>query len=187
MFSLFSLALLIAEPTYSMNETISQCAGIANNDVRLECFDQLAAAVTGGAVAGAPAAPSQKMAREGTDPDETPARQAAAPEGEKEPRFIVMRSDDPKVKAMERSGVFSGFFRREPYESAVIATKRNNMGILFIELENGEIWRENRASLRHDPKIGEKVTLDPGATGGWFAEFADMDRKTKMRRFDIDD
>lgn len=175
--SILVLTLLWAEPDYSVEETIATCAALKADSDRLACFDQLAAIVGGPeGVAAAPAdsaAPSASEAR-----DEKPAG---------EERYVIMRADDPKLEAMNRPGFLSGFFTREKYEAKVVATKRNNLGMLFIQLDNGEIWRENRPSLRHEPKAGETVILDPGATGGWHAIFPSVDRRTKMRRFDFED
>ena len=46
MMSVVAMALLLAEPNYSVEETIEKCAEIADRDARLFCFDQLSDALT---------------------------------------------------------------------------------------------------------------------------------------------
>lgn len=165
------LGLLLAEPTYSVEETIGQCAQLPTDSDRLACFDELATLV-------AKDTETQTAAAAQPNQTSTPSSQ----EAENEPRYVILRSDDPKLKESKDSGFLSGFFDREEYQATIRAVKRNNVGILFMELDNGEIWRENRPALRHDPVKGETVILRPAATGGWFAVFPTADRRTKMRR-----
>lgn len=203
MLVLLAAGLLLSDATYTVEETIATCALIEDDGDRLACFDQLAVVVAGvdgpgPAVAAAPTdrAPMTAPTSAPTPPAASPAApaptaRAAAPQpdaAEAPQRFVIMRADDPKLKAMEENkGFLSGFFRRETYDAVVVAWKRNNMGALFMELDNGEIWRESRPRLRHDPAKGEAVRLQPAATGGWYAIFPDVDRRVKMRRVDIDD
>jgi len=179
---LIAAMLLAAEPQLSLEETITKCAAVSENEARLSCFDQLAKALSG------PVASAEVQTAPIASAQNTPAAEAkAAPEQPAEQKYVILRADDPKLKAAERAGLFTGFFKRERYEAKVVAYKRNNVGVLFIELDNGEIWRENRAMLRRDPSLGETVVLSPSPTGGWFVDFQDAGRKTKMRRFDFDE
>lgn len=188
----FALTLMAAQPSYSIEETITQCAALQDSDDRLACFDQLATIVTGGAsaptTAQAPADPQAAVVAAAPQAPRVKSemREEPAAKSQSDQRYVILRADDPKLEALERGGFLSGFFTREKYEAKIVATKRNNMGILFIQTDNGEIWRENRPALRHEPEKGETIVFEPGVTGGWYAVFPSVDRKTKMRRFDIE-
>ncbi len=174
------------EDGLALKEALGFCSQLDSQSDRLACFDQLATVVTVDATtATTAAAPAQTKAAEGpVAPTRKDAPKTVA--ASEDQRYVILRADDPKLQQIERGGFLSGFFQREEYQTKIVATKRNNMSILFIEMENGEIWRETAAYLRKDPKIGETVILRPRPTGGWFAVFPDSNKRTRMRRFDID-
>lgn len=182
------------QPSYTLEAAMAQCLKVTDPADRLACYDGLAQAASATPEKRAQATPQSSApdtqagaqqktadaAENAPAPSIAPA-QAAAPEQ----RYVILRADDPKLKApKDRDG---GFFSNAPYDAKIVATKLNNLGVLFIELDNGQIWRALDAPRHGVPKKGSVAHMKPRLTGGWFVKFEDTDEQLRMRRFSLGD
>ncbi|MEM9168127.1 MAG: hypothetical protein AAGC56_00600 [Pseudomonadota bacterium] len=175
----------------SLEETLVKCSAIADASERLACFEAVSAAVAPTPQTAADAAPTAAV--EAADPAEdmadataikdAPAEPAvadpapaAAPQASDDASYVVLRADDPVLQASNDDDEDRRVYDRprgKTFSARVVASKKNNRGAIFFELDNGQVWRDERPKDRPVPERGFVVQMKPRLAGGYFAELPD--------------
>ncbi|MFQ5564072.1 MAG: hypothetical protein ACE5FO_10940 [Parvularculaceae bacterium] len=188
---------------------VAACGSITNREARLDCFDSLANAVAETAdeesAATAPETVSPIAQPETPRPDdgvEPPGRVAPltppiAPDpagerpsidkktpksrdAEKEREFLIIpKKEKPKKRKPEKRQ------KKQPSSSpftAKIAKIWLYEGKIYIQLDNGEIWKQTSIRRPQLPEAGQSVEFSKRRFGGWFARFEGQSMKIGMTR-----
>ncbi len=201
--SLLAPPLAMAQEELSLESVILHCASVKTSDARLECFDalavslgstELAAGTPEAADAPSPQAPDTQTAAAAPQSPDAPAvvtAQAApaprAPAADQQSRrFIVIDADSKEGKRAQRDTKMG---RGEAFTAIVAAGKRNNTGRLFVQFDDGQIWREIEGSSKNGaiPKKGSTAMLEKGMFKSWWVVFdGDEKNRVKMIPYSID-
>ncbi len=186
----FSSPALAEQPDgLSLEDVILQCAEIQTADARLECFEAVAGTLR------AAKAPSQTAAAAETPPGAAPADDASATEqnlaaakdaSSATRRFIIVDTQSKEGKRAQRDKKLS---KGESFTAKIAAAKRNNTGRLFIQLDDGQIWREIEGSGSDVPmpRKGADVTFEKAMFKSWWVYFKGNEKqRVKMVPFTID-
>lgn len=136
-------------------DALQRCAAVVEDTVRLECFDR--------AFAEAAPAPFEPAAGK----DALPETMAATPE-----EFAEKKSRKEKKREDDRKGELAG---------TIAAVQTNAVGIDFIRLENGQVWRETEDS-RVNLAAGQDVVIKKGIFGSFSLRVDGDERIVKVRR-----
>ncbi len=168
----------------SIAEVVEQCSKVADPAGRLECYDALATSLRPQA-ASAPA--------EGGEPSPAPAPETALtasadaspdqPSEERERRFIIVDTGSVAGKKVVRETKKQ---KGQPFIATVVAAKRNNVGKLFVQFDDGQIWRtlDGEGDIEI-PEKGVEAQLRKSMFFSWWVTFGDG-KKVKMVPFSID-
>jgi hypothetical protein len=167
----FSLALVLlgaAAPAAAVDETaLRACRAVADDDERLACYDrELDREDRAAAAAESAAAPNA-----GTPPPAPPAPVTA------EERFGRERAIAAEEREREQRSA------RELGELKALVTKIETRidGLMTITLDNGQVWRQNAPDSRFRLKVGDPVSIQPGALRS-FLMSGPTNRSTRVTR-----
>ena len=153
--ALVGLALLAA-PTAADDTGLRGCASIADDAMRLACYDKLAAYAVGEDKSAAPAVPTVGEDK-GTAPTE--------PGNDTLERI----TDDFGAEQLEQSD--ANFREAQPVRVTVVSCTKDRVGKYYFTLDNGQVWQQRDSDrLRYkecafDASIvrdgfGYKMTID---------------------------
>ena len=166
--SMMLLAWVLAAATASADD----CRAIEDDAARLACFDRLATAEEElappqGATAPAPAADA------GDEPAARPEARTEAPETAR-PGLLKRVLGGIKLPKPEPANVVAS--------GKVVRVRELARGNFELELEDGQVWRENERELRTNYRVGDMVVVSSGMLGTFNLDNERTDQRTKARR-----
>ncbi len=169
----------------SIIEVVEQCSNVSDSAARLECYDALAASLRPGRAASAPV--SEQPESDSAPETAVAATADAAPQAsaeDQERRFIIVDTGTVQGKKVVRATKKQ---KGEPFTATVVAAKRNNVGKLFVQFDDGQIWRTLEGSSDIEiPEKGVEARLKKSMFLSWWVTFGDG-KRVKMVPFRIDD
>lgn len=149
-----AIVCLLAAPASAQTvKPFVDCAALANDAERLECYDSAVAAISPALRAQAEERRKQAAARAA----EAAAAAQAAREAEERDRF-----GREGVRAFRGSDLGV-----ESVESTVTEVLRDNLGKVVVILENGQMWRQVDGNAMPMIRTGTAVTIKRGAMGSY--------------------
>lgn len=140
----------------------ASCDRIEDLDARLACFDRLADCAS-------IAADAERLACfEGLDPDATAQSAPTEPEDDPFPVKGRSRSDGDGAAA-------------ETLTASITRVRRDARGIVYLFLDNGQVWRETARS-RFNYQAGMGVQISTGMLGSTNLIAEGMKKHAKVRR-----
>ena len=161
------LAWVLAAATASADD----CRAIEDDAARLACFDRLATAEEELAPPQGATAPAADAA--GDEPAARPEARAAAPETAR-PGLLKRVLGGIKLPKPEPANVVAS--------GKVVRVRELARGNFELELEDGQVWRENERELRTNYRVGDMVVVSSGMLGTFNLDNERTDQRTKARR-----
>ena len=166
-----AIVLVGAAGADDLSEELQRCAALKNAEVRLACYDALAAiSATRGAEADA-----DKLS-EGASPDEPATAVGAAPRQESEP-------ESEKSLAQRVFGLLPGTSDGEnKIESRVVGEVKNLRRGARFELENGQVWQQTEQTNRNYRATNPKVEIKEGFMNSYRMRLEGLNARIRVRR-----
>ena len=161
------LAWVLAAATASADD----CRAIEDDAARLACFDRLATAEEELAPPQGATAPAADAA--GDEPAARPEARTEAPEAAR-PGLLKRVLGGIKLPEPEPANVVAS--------GKVVRVRELARGNFELELEDGQVWRENERELRTNYRVGDMVVVSSGMLGTFNLDNERTDQRTKARR-----
>ena len=161
------LAWVLAAATASADD----CRAIEDDAARLACFDGLATAEEELAPPQGATAPAADDA--GDEPAARPEARTEAPEAAR-PGLLKRVLGGIKLPKPEPANVVAS--------GKVVRVRELARGNFELELEDGQVWRENERELRTNYRVGDMVVVSSGMLGTFNLDNERTDQRTKARR-----
>lgn len=176
-----SLAFSVQAET--VTQALEKCRGVDNSLQRLVCYDRVAKNVNqyAGGQESISAVPRPQLA-----PANAP--EATMPPLPAKPPVASAPPAKPKVDTQGQQDIAFGMEQkrvREQKEASMTATvttlSSNVRGNLIVTFDNGTVWQQSD-DTDLNLKEGQKVTVERGMFGAFYAKVEGMKRKMKVKR-----
>ncbi len=165
----------------SLETSLKDCQAIAQADLKLACFERLADSVSQ-SEAGAPPSPANSAGAGTPDtlagnPPVSPGPAIAA--GQDEPAVNVATTPAPAPRSREE--LFpEPASKPSSYRATIRRAEHSPHGKLYVQLTNGEVWKQTSRGEFALPGPGTPVTVSRSALGAWFLDFDDIGDEIRM-------
>lgn len=160
-------ALLVGAATASAE---GDCRDIEDDAERLACYDQLLAPADARQVAEPPSAPEAEAGDQATATTQASDESAGAQRRSLFGRVLGgIKLPKPKPKNVVASG-------------KIVRVRELARGNFELELEDGQVWRENERELRTNYRVGDMVVVSSGMLGTFNLDNERSGQRTKARR-----
>ncbi len=167
----------------TVTQALEKCRGVDNSLQRLVCYDRVAKNVNqyAGGQESISAVPRPQLA-----PANAP--EATMPPLPAKPPVASAPPAKPKVDTQGQQDIAFGMEQkrvREQKEASMTATvttlSSNVRGNLIVTFDNGTVWQQSD-DTDLNLKEGQKVTVERGMFGAFYAKVEGMKRKMKVKR-----